>query len=205
MRVSELSEQSGVPVPTIKYYVREGLLPPGERVAGRLSDYDESHLRRLRLLRALREVGGVPVSQLVEVVSAVDSAASLQSVLGTAADALAGEPGQADEESRALADGVVEQAGWTHVRPDARERDNLAALLHAARRHGTHLSPAAVEEYAAVADRVARREIEALARSTDRTRVVERMVVGTVVYGELLQVLRRLAEEHHSWERFAAR
>lgn len=205
MRVSELSAQSGVPVPTIKYYVREGLLPAGERVAGRLSEYDDSHVRRLRLLRALREVGGVPVPQLLEVVAVVDSAASLQTVLGTAADALAGDPGETDEESRAQADAVVEQAGWSRVRPDARERANLAALLRSARRHGTHLSPEAIEEYAAVADQVARREIDALARADDRTRVVERMVVGTVVYGELLQVLRRLAEEHHSWERFAAR
>lgn len=29
MRIGELSRRTGVPVPTIKYYVREGLLPPG--------------------------------------------------------------------------------------------------------------------------------------------------------------------------------
>jgi len=92
MRVSELSERSGVPVHTIKYYVREGLLPAGERVAGRLSEYDEEHLRRLRLLRALREVGGVPVSRLQDVVAVVDSTASVHTMMGATADALAGEP-----------------------------------------------------------------------------------------------------------------
>ena len=29
MRIGELSRLSGVPVATIKYYLREGLLPPG--------------------------------------------------------------------------------------------------------------------------------------------------------------------------------
>ena len=30
MRIAELSQTTGVPVPTIKYYLREGLLPSGE-------------------------------------------------------------------------------------------------------------------------------------------------------------------------------
>ena len=31
MRIAELSNRSGVPVPTIKYYLREGLLPFGRQ------------------------------------------------------------------------------------------------------------------------------------------------------------------------------
>lgn len=45
MRLSELSKQSGVTTATIKYYLREGLLPPGERVTATQAEYDESHLR----------------------------------------------------------------------------------------------------------------------------------------------------------------
>ena len=203
MRVSELSERSGVPVHTIKYYVREGLLPAGERVAGRLSEYDDEHLRRLRLLRALREVGGVPVARLLDVVAVVDTAASVHTMMGATADALAAEPGETDEESRRQADEVIARAGWDHVRAHARERLNLAALLLTAERHGTHLDPRAVDYYARVADGVARREVDVLARTTGDTAILERMVVGTVVYGELLLLLRRLAEEHHSHRRFA--
>jgi DNA-binding transcriptional MerR regulator len=206
MRVSELSERSGVPVPTIKYYVREGLLPAGERVAGRLSEYDEQHLRRLRLLRALREVGGVPVARLQDVVAVVESTSSVHTMMGAAADALAAEPAESDEpdeQSRRLADEIIARAGWDHVRPHARERHNLAALLHTAARHGTHLDPGAVDRYAQVADDVARHEIAALADRGEDDTVLERMVVGTVVYGELLTLLRRLAEEHHSHRRFA--
>ncbi|WP_346281659.1 MerR family DNA-binding transcriptional regulator, partial [Pseudonocardia sp.] len=33
MRMAELSARTGVPIPTIKFYLREGLLPPGERTS----------------------------------------------------------------------------------------------------------------------------------------------------------------------------
>nr|MDT0525976.1 MerR family DNA-binding transcriptional regulator [Streptomyces sp. DSM 41633] len=33
MRLAELSERSGVPTATIKYYLREGLLPAGRRIS----------------------------------------------------------------------------------------------------------------------------------------------------------------------------
>ena len=47
MRIAELSRRSGVSVPTIKYYLREGLLAAGERTGPNQARYDEAHLRRL--------------------------------------------------------------------------------------------------------------------------------------------------------------
>ena len=59
MWMSELSSRSGLPVPTIKYYLRERLLQPGEAVGATRARYDDSHVRRLRLVRALTEVAGM--------------------------------------------------------------------------------------------------------------------------------------------------
>ena len=42
--MGELSRRSGVPIPTIKFYLREGLLPPGVATAANQADYDEEHL-----------------------------------------------------------------------------------------------------------------------------------------------------------------
>jgi DNA-binding transcriptional MerR regulator len=72
MRVKELSERAGIPLSTIKYYIREGLLPAGARSAPNQASYDESHVNRLALIRALREVGGVAVDVVREVLAAVD-------------------------------------------------------------------------------------------------------------------------------------
>jgi DNA-binding transcriptional MerR regulator len=53
MRMAELSRASGIPVATIKFYLREQLLPAGERTGPNQSRYGEEHLRRLRLIRGL--------------------------------------------------------------------------------------------------------------------------------------------------------
>ncbi|MEP6649003.1 MAG: MerR family transcriptional regulator, partial [Lapillicoccus sp.] len=55
MRLAELCAATGVPAATVKYYLREGLLPPGERVSATRADYGPPHVERLRLIRALVE------------------------------------------------------------------------------------------------------------------------------------------------------
>ena len=71
MRISELSTRSGVPVPTIKYYLREGLVPEGVRSSPTQAEYDDVHLQRLRVIRAL--VGsGVSVAETRKVLAALD-------------------------------------------------------------------------------------------------------------------------------------
>ena len=51
MRISELSSQTGVPVATIKFYLREKLLQEGIRTSATQAQYNESHVARLRLIR----------------------------------------------------------------------------------------------------------------------------------------------------------
>ena len=84
MRISELSEQTGVPVPTIKYYLREGLLPEGERTSATQAVYGEKHVERLRVIRALLDAG-VSIAETPRVVAALDDPpASPHELLGTA-------------------------------------------------------------------------------------------------------------------------
>jgi DNA-binding transcriptional MerR regulator len=204
MRLSELEQTTGVPAATIKYYLREELLHPGRSVSARLAEYDESHVRRLRLLRVLREVGNVPVSRLQLLARAVEDERPVHALLGVTADALAAPPPRdgARQRSRAEADGVLEQLGWD-VREGTPDRENLAATLESYERlTGTPLPMEVINEYAEAADRLARHEIAALDPSAGRGELLAQMVVGQVLFGHLLAILRRLAEEHHSGERF---
>jgi len=50
MRIDDLARESGLTVDTIRYYQREGLLPPGER-EGRHRVYGPDHLRRLSRIK----------------------------------------------------------------------------------------------------------------------------------------------------------
>lgn len=73
MRMAELSKRSGIGVSTIKFYLREGLLPSGERTQANQAQYDDGHLARLQLIRALSEVGRLSLAEIGRVLEAADS------------------------------------------------------------------------------------------------------------------------------------
>ena len=138
MRLAELSERSGVSTATIKYYLREGLLPPGRRVNATTAEYDEEHLRRLRLVRALIQVGRVPVATAREVLGARRRRlagphdAPRRRPLGPAARPGAGRGGPgggqaAQRRSTALLDGL----GWRNGRGTGRPLPAYRLLVEA--------------------------------------------------------------------------
>ncbi|MCV7290774.1 MerR family transcriptional regulator [Mycolicibacterium wolinskyi] len=206
MRISELAEQSGVTVATIKYYVREGLLPPGNKMGERRAEYGDRHVARLRLLRVLREVGDIPVSDLKQVVDAIDNESlSTHEMNGAAYDALVRTPGAVNAEMRALATQVVQEAGWTRVRPESPAIDHLAGLLGVVLDLSAMFDMNHAATYLGLIDALAAYEVGRLntaERIEDRDAVVQQMVIGQVVFGQLLLSLRRIAHEHHSALRF---
>lgn len=55
--IGEAARQSGVKVPTIRYYEQIGLLPAPPRSEGNRRQYDAADLRRLAFIRHARELG----------------------------------------------------------------------------------------------------------------------------------------------------
>jgi DNA-binding transcriptional MerR regulator len=91
MRISELSSHTEIPVATIKFYLRENLLHEGVRTAATQAQYDQSHVARLRLIRALLGPGGLSVAAAHQVIQAIEEPpASIHELLGVAAGAVAG-------------------------------------------------------------------------------------------------------------------
>lgn len=205
MRMSELSAVSGVAIPTIKYYLREGLLHQGEQLAATRADYDDSHVRRLRLIRALLEVGRLPVASIKQVIEAVDDESlPMHFMLGTAHYALSSpvepEPGPAWGEALAEVDALLAEMGWT-VDEAAPTRDELAQTLVRIRQLGltTDLRP-----YAEAADKlVTEIEMDTIPFDGPRDAAVEALVLGTVLYGKAFDTLRRLAQESESARRLS--
>ncbi|MDP9861116.1 MULTISPECIES: MerR family transcriptional regulator [Streptosporangium] len=201
MRISQLSAASGVPIPTIKYYLREGLLPPGEQTAATRAEYGESHLRRLRLIRALLEVGRLPIAAIRKVIAAVeDESLGMHEVLGTAHYAIAPavESHQEDEDwrrARAEADRLITDLGW-RVHPEAPTRVELAQAILTLDQLGMPATGEALRPYAeAAVNLVVEHEIGTIPLDGPREAAVEALVVGTVVHGRVLDVMRRLAHE----------
>jgi MerR family transcriptional regulator, copper efflux regulator len=55
--IGELSRQSGVAVPNIRYYESVGLLPRAARRSGGQRDYDADAMRQLAFVKGCRELG----------------------------------------------------------------------------------------------------------------------------------------------------
>jgi DNA-binding transcriptional MerR regulator len=207
VRLSELSLETGLPVPTIKYYLREGLLAPGDASNSGPAEYGESHVRRARLIRALAQVGDLPLSTIASILDAIDDdSVPLHEALGVAHYALAqrgarnaGSPELA--QARIEVDAFLADLGWA-INADAPDRDELASALETLRCLGWRVGPQVFTRYAQAADKVAKWELSQNPGGSDRERAAENAVVGTVVFEAVLTALRRLAQEHHSAARF---
>jgi len=200
VRISQLAETTGVAVATIKYYLREGLLPEGERTSATQAQYGDEHVRRLRLVRALLGVGGLSVATARDVLAQLDGEhASIAEMLGVAQTAVTPTADEGLDLGRARA--LVEHWGWS-IDPDS--DDVLAALevavagLDAA---GFDLPESTLDGYARAMATVAEAEIEGIpVDSVDAA--VQYVVLGTVLVEPLLLALRRLAQQDASWRRF---
>jgi DNA-binding transcriptional MerR regulator len=213
VRMAELSQRSGVSIATIKYYLREGLLPAGAVLSATRAEYDEGHLRRLRLIRALVEVGGVPVAGIGAILSQVDDASvpphdmlgAVQYALGPAADP--GRDGDSRDPDRIAAEaevaGLIDEMGW-RIAPQAPARRLLAAALAALRR--TDAAPAGppLRVYAEAMAALAAAEVSSISRG-NRTELAESAIVGMVLYERVLIAVHRLAQEDASATVFAHR
>jgi DNA-binding transcriptional MerR regulator len=69
MRISELADRAGVPVSTVRYYERIGLLPGPERTDAGYRDYDEDSATRLLFVSRARGLG-IGCEQIAELLPA---------------------------------------------------------------------------------------------------------------------------------------
>jgi DNA-binding transcriptional MerR regulator len=201
MRVGELSKRSGVPVPTIKYYLREGLLPAGVLTSPNQAYYDDEHLRRLRLVRALVDVGGLSIASVREVLTAIDTRdESLHAKLGAVQEAIS-QPGNAELDPLAVEDVLqffarngepycdVTESNVTHM---------LAAALSAARSVGHDQFHELLDPYLEGLKIIAQAEVEYIARRGSPDDIIEGMVVGTLIGDAVIKAVRRLAHAQAS-------
>ncbi|QSB15279.1 MerR family transcriptional regulator [Natronosporangium hydrolyticum] len=206
MRIGELSRDSGVTIPTIKYYLREGLLPPGAPAGRNQASYDQSHLERLRLIRALRDVGGLSVTAAKEVLDALDEPElSAHELMGRAHQAVLRDRGsdalgpEDHEWTRARADAAAEiaQLGW-RVDPDAPALDQLADVILTLRRVNRPDLLNLLPQYAAATLGLANQEVRLAAADREPAAVMTTVVTGTILGEALLATVRLLAQEHVS-------
>lgn len=199
MRISELSERSGVPVATVKFYIREGMLPRGETVSATRAEYGDDHLARLRLIAALADVRGLPLSRVRDILALVDApAGDPVETLGRAVGALPPYV-DGDREDHPRARAAIAELGLTYD-PGFTATAQLDEALRAVEEAGLDASPAVLRRYGDAMRGVAAAEIAPVS-AMPLDEAVPYAVLGTALYEPVMLALRRLAHHHLLVER----
>lgn len=206
MKVSELSDRSGIPLPTIKFYIREGLLPKGESTAKNQAVYGADHLARLALIRSLRDDAGLGIEAIAKAMRAADQAKD--EFIVAAIDALGGPSGPPvdpeSEEYTAALDTILENARgrkW-NVTPEDRSVQQAARALAVIARSFPEEIGSPLTPYFDAAETIARMEIpEDFAPDESREAALRYSLLGTVLFEPFILALRRMG--HVAFSRLA--
>jgi DNA-binding transcriptional MerR regulator len=201
VRIAELSSRSGTSIPSIKFYLREGLLPAGAPTGRNQAEYAETHVKRLRLIRALIDVGGLSVAAARDVLAAVDSADVPDfDLLGVAHHALE-RPLRRDRDdplwqaARNEVLALVRRRGWA-IEDESPNLDRAADAVAAMRALDQEDLLGCLPTYLDAAERVAAEEVAAVVARGEPVRMVEGVVTGTILGEALLNAVRRLAQQN---------
>lgn len=211
MRISELADATGVPVATIKFYLREKLLPPGRLTSRTSAEYDADHVERVRLIRALTDAGGLNIASVRRIVDALDSPHQEQiDMLGIAQRTLAGETSEdaetaasasvAERESGRFAPeqisprvrALAERRGWSVLERSDPLLVRLEQAWSSCDQARVPTGEDHIDAYAEAMSLVARADIAHMPRST--AEAMRMVVVGTVMSRGLLDVLRMIEQ-----------
>lgn len=210
--VSALATATKVPIPRIKFYLREALLPPADLSAKKRAFYDQRHAQRLRLIHVLREVGGLSVpairalcgelddprgnvtTAILHVIDALGRAESRRSAFAPAAAAKV----RAELRTFLAARGLKIRASSPALSELARALLGLRAVLN------SDVPVEALTPYLQAMLALAEQDFAATRHLLgDPAGAGLAATYGMVLYEPVLLLLRRLAHEHVASAHFA--
>ena len=202
MKISELSRRTDVPIPTLKFYLRDGLLHAGQSLNRTQASYDESHVERTRLVRALSESAGLDLAAVRAVLATLEQRpADWTEFLGQVQLA-SNSPGPDDDlpddtegEWVRQAHDLIAELGW-QVDPDSPLIPRLAVQLRAADQSGVRRLPDTLQRWAESARLAAQADLATV--PDDPIGALRQVVLGTALIDPVLATLRRLAQQHEA-------
>jgi DNA-binding transcriptional MerR regulator len=212
LTVSDLAARSKTPISSIKFYLREGLLPAGDLEADHRAFYGEVHVRRLYLVQVLRDVAGLAIPAIRDICKLLDGEGGrdLSMVISHVIDALGRrDPLASGREAAAARREVFDllHGRGVHVRRNARAVVDLAdALLGLRRTLGADVPAEAFVPYLEAMCALAEKDFEANKHLvSDAASAAVGATFGTVLWEPILLLLRRIAHEHVAVKTFGDR
>lgn len=203
MQLKELSERTGVSPASIKFYLREGLLPGGRSVHPTRAEYSEQHVSRLKLIQALRNVVGLPIAKISSLVQMADGGAPRLELLAAVQRTVLGLDEVSTEHGdlrTAAGDAVVRFRNWPDVPSDARNALNAQLVLMEGL--GVPITPELLDAYSQAVDAIAAVNISATTAPEDVNQLIMTAAVGMHLHGQLVLKLLALAHASHAIRRY---
>lgn len=215
MLLHELAAATGVSAASIKYYRREGLLPPGERITATRQDYGRAHVERLELIQVMREVAGAPIARIARVTALLDDPEV--PLLDVLAESQTLALGLEDPDERSPSDGadepparehpsippLLEHLGWPDV--DSAPRRALDELLRSLEAWEAPTDLGMLRRYAEPMARIARSDVDWMGAlpgqegpPVSQDVAVMRAVAGAIAFDRLVRLLRLLGHTSYS-------
>ncbi len=203
LTISRLATASGTSVATIKFYLREGLVPRGDPAAPARAFYGGSHVERLVLIRVLRTLGGLGIPAIRALCAVIDRRdARLEDVACRTMDALGSQTsrphGSATDRARAQRDvRTFLRSRQIDVRPKSRAVADLADALASLRRVVPGVSVEALAPYLDAMLALAERDVAQTRQLvTGAAEAAYAATLSLVLWEPLLLILRRISLEH---------
>jgi DNA-binding transcriptional MerR regulator len=203
VQLKELSEGTGISAASIKFYLREGLLPAGESVHATRARYSARHVSRLRVIHALRAVVGLSIEQIRPLMKLADDGAPRLEILAAVQRTVLGltavNKKTGDVRTRA-GDAVVRLRNWPDAPSDARTAlDAHVALMESL---GVPVTTELLDAYSKALDAIADRDINATAAPEDTNELILTAAVGMHLHSQLVLKLLALAQASHAIGRY---
>ena len=78
LKIGEIARKSGVPASTIRYYVKEGLLPSPEKVNKKMAYYDESCIKKIETIQHFQGKKYFPLAMIKNILRRMDDGFTLE-------------------------------------------------------------------------------------------------------------------------------
>jgi DNA-binding transcriptional MerR regulator len=203
MQLKDLSEVSGVPAASVKFYLRERLLPAGEAVHATRAEYSLRHVERLGLIQALRRIVGLNIEEIRGLLRMADEGAprlallaAIQRVVLKLDTASTG----SGETGTQASDAVVHLRNWPDYPSDA--RNALDAHLELMHNLGIQVTDEVLDTYSKAMDDVARFDIAATTSPESVDELILAAAIGMHMHSQLLLRLLALAQASHAIRRY---
>jgi DNA-binding transcriptional MerR regulator len=203
LQLKELSERTGVPPASIKFYLREGLLPAGQAITATRARYSPQHASRLELVQALRRVVGLNIAQIRKLLKLADDGVPRLELLAAVQRTVLrlDEVGTEHGDIRTPAgDAVVRLRNWPDAPSDARNALNAhVALMDSL---NIPVTTELLDAYSKALDSIADLDIAATTAPDDVNRLIMTAAVGMHMHSQLVLKLLAFAQASHAIRRY---